>query len=81
MLVINNSLKREPCWYSTPGTSMDPILIFQIRAGERFCAYIVIPMFPEGDPTSAPMQEILYWQSNTMEVLCSKSTAKIQKPF
>ena len=29
-------------------------------------------MFPEGDPTSAPMQEILYWQSNTMEVLFLK---------
>ena len=25
-------------------------------------------MFPEGDPTSAPIQEILYWQTNTMEV-------------
>ena len=27
-------------------------------AGERFTAYIVIPMWPEGDPCSAPMQVI-----------------------
>ena len=31
----------------------------KIYAGDRFCAYIVIPMFPEGDPTSAPILEIL----------------------
>ncbi len=31
----------------------------KIYAGERFSAYIVIPMFPEGDPTSAPILEIL----------------------
>ncbi len=28
----------------------------KIAANERFVAYIVIPMFPEGDPTSAPIQ-------------------------
>merc|ERR1712029_1087809 len=26
-------------------------------------------MFPEGDPTSAPIQEILYWQTNTMQMM------------
>ena len=36
---------------------------------ERFVAYIVIPMWPEGDPQSAPMQEILHWQSNTMRMM------------
>ena len=38
-------------------------------AGERFTAYIVIPMWPEGDPCSAPMQAILYWQSKTIEMM------------
>jgi len=38
-------------------------------AGERFTAYIVIPMWPEGDPTSAPMQAILYWQFRTMQMM------------
>jgi hypothetical protein len=34
----------------------------KIRANERFAVYIVIPMWPEGDPTSAAVQEILFWQ-------------------
>lgn len=34
----------------------------KIRANERFSAYILIPMWPEGVPTSAPIQRILYWQ-------------------
>lgn len=34
----------------------------KIRSKERFCVYIVIPMWPEGDPKSTTMQEILYWQ-------------------
>ncbi|XP_028076189.1 phospholipase D beta 2-like isoform X2 [Camellia sinensis] len=33
----------------------------KIRA-ERFSAYIVIPMWPEGVPTGAPTQRILLWQ-------------------
>ena len=34
----------------------------KIRAKERFAVYIVLPMWPEGDPTSAAVQEILFWQ-------------------
>jgi len=41
----------------------------KIAAGERFTAYIVIPMWPEGDPTSVPMQAILHWQTNTMKMM------------
>jgi len=41
----------------------------KMHQGERFTAYIVIPMWPEGDPTSAPMQAILYWQTRTMEMM------------
>lgn len=37
-------------------------VVSKIRNGERFAVYIVIPMWPEGVPTSASMQEILYWQ-------------------
>eukprot|EP00096_Caligus_rogercresseyi_P009417 TRINITY_DN3199_c1_g2_i1.p1 TRINITY_DN3199_c1_g2~~TRINITY_DN3199_c1_g2_i1.p1 ORF type:complete len:793 (-),score=244.59 TRINITY_DN3199_c1_g2_i1:864-3242(-) len=44
-------------------------VVDKIYAGERFCAYIVIPMFPEGDPSSAPIQEILYWQTRTIEMM------------
>jgi len=34
----------------------------KISVNERFCVYIVIPMWPEGVPTSAAVQEILFWQ-------------------
>lgn len=41
----------------------------KIRSNERFCAYIVIPMWPEGVPTSTPTQRILFWQHNTMQMM------------
>ena len=34
----------------------------KIRAGERFAVYVFIPLWPEGIPASATVQEILYWQ-------------------
>ena len=34
----------------------------KIKAKEPFAAYIIIPMWPEGNPTTAAMQEILFWQ-------------------
>lgn len=36
----------------------------KIRARERFAVYILIPMWPEGDPKTNTVQEILYWQVN-----------------
>ena len=41
----------------------------KIRNNERFVAYILVPMFPEGDPTSVVSQEILYYQRKTMEMM------------
>lgn len=43
----------------------------KIRAGERFAVYVVIPLWPEGVPSSATVQEILYWQSQTMQTMYS----------
>ncbi|KAH7519875.1 hypothetical protein FEM48_Zijuj08G0083600 [Ziziphus jujuba var. spinosa] len=43
----------------------------KIKANERFAVYIVIPMWPEGDPKSATVQEILYWQAQTMQMMYS----------
>lgn len=37
-------------------------IVEKIRKRERFSVYIVIPMWPEGNPTSTAMQEILFWQ-------------------
>ncbi|KDP38812.1 hypothetical protein JCGZ_04969 [Jatropha curcas] len=41
----------------------------KISAHERFSVYVVLPMFPEGVPTSASVQEILFWQGQTMTMM------------
>lgn len=41
----------------------------KIRANERFAAYIVVPMWPEGVPTGAATQRILFWQHKTMQMM------------
>ncbi|KAF5734458.1 phospholipase D beta 1-like [Tripterygium wilfordii] len=41
----------------------------KIKANERFSAYIAIPMWPEGAPTGAPIQRILFWQRKTMQMM------------
>lgn len=37
-------------------------VVSKIRAGERFAVYVVLPMWPEGNPKDGAMQEILFWQ-------------------
>ncbi|XP_020572394.1 phospholipase D beta 1-like [Phalaenopsis equestris] len=41
----------------------------KIKAHERFSAYVVLPMWPEGNPTGAATQRILYWQKKTMQMM------------
>ena len=41
----------------------------KIAHGERFCVYVVTPMWPEGVPDSGTVQAILKWQMNTMEMM------------
>ncbi|XAR64227.1 Phospholipase D [Bertholletia excelsa] len=41
----------------------------KIRAKERFAVYVVIPMWPEGIPSSASVQQILYCQGQTMQMM------------
>lgn len=51
----------------------------KILAGEQFCAYIVVPLHPEGDPASAPTQEILAWQRRTMAMMYSRVGEAIEE--
>ncbi|XP_059443741.1 phospholipase D beta 1-like [Corylus avellana] len=44
-------------------------IVNKIKANERFSAYIIIPMWPEGVPTSTATQRILYWQHKTMQMM------------
>lgn len=39
-------------------------IVDKIHQRQRFVAYIVIPMFPEGDPTSAPIQVLIMLEGN-----------------
>ncbi|CAN1315248.1 Phospholipase D delta [Linum perenne] len=41
----------------------------KIRAKEKFAVYIVIPMWPEGLPSSTTVQAILFWQGQTMQTM------------
>ena len=53
-------------------------VVEKINAGETFTAYIVIPMFPEGDPVSAATQEILFWQYRTIQSMYQTIVKAIQ---
>ncbi|TKY75286.1 Phospholipase D delta [Spatholobus suberectus] len=44
-------------------------IVSKIRSKERFTVYIVIPMWPEGAPSSVSVQEILFWQGQTMQMM------------
>ncbi|KAK6150272.1 hypothetical protein DH2020_015204 [Rehmannia glutinosa] len=41
----------------------------KIRANERFAVYVVVPMWPEGNPKDNVTQEILFWQGQTMQMM------------
>ena len=54
-------------------------IIGKIEAGESFHVYICIPMYPEGDPTTVPSQEILRWQFRTIEAMYKRIAIAIEK--
>ncbi|KAJ9448882.1 Phospholipase D alpha 1, partial [Diplonema papillatum] len=54
-------------------------IVKAIKAKTRFAAYITIPLFPEGEPDSAAMQEILYWQYNTIEMMYTMIAAALKE--
>ncbi|XP_043715758.1 phospholipase D alpha 1-like [Telopea speciosissima] len=49
-------------------------IVSKIEAGERFVAYIVVPMWPEGIPESESVQPLLDWQRRTMEMMYTDIT-------
>lgn len=54
-------------------------IVSKIEAMQRFCVYIVIPMWPEGIPESGSVQAILDWQRRTMEMMYSDITQALQQ--
>jgi len=59
------------CHHTIPAEIAEKI-VDKIVAGEPFCAYIVIPLHPEGDPATGPIQEILAWQRRTMAMMYTR---------
>ncbi|KAK9095846.1 hypothetical protein Sjap_021343 [Stephania japonica] len=51
----------------------------KIMANERFAVYILIPMWPEGVPNSTAVQEILFWQGQTMSMMYQIISQSLEK--
>ncbi|EXB88210.1 Phospholipase D alpha 1 [Morus notabilis] len=51
----------------------------KIEARQRFCVYIVIPMWPEGIPESGSVQAILDWQRRTIEMMYTDIAQALQR--
>lgn len=46
------------------------------QTNEDFRVYVVIPMFPEGIPTSQSVQAILYYQAKTRQMMYRSAGSK-----
>jgi len=44
-------------------------IVDRIQKGKDFIAYILLPMYPEGDPHDGAVQEMLRWQFNTISFM------------
>ncbi|RZC53097.1 hypothetical protein C5167_011951 [Papaver somniferum] len=53
-------------------------IVSKIEAGERFTAYVVVPMWPEGTPDSDSVQAILDWQRRTLEMMYTDITQALK---
>ena len=54
-------------------------IISMMEQGNNFHVYITIPMYPEGDPTSTPSQEIIRWQYRTMQMMYKRIFKAIER--
>ncbi|CAN6381807.1 unnamed protein product [Urochloa humidicola] len=53
-------------------------IVSKIEAGEHFAVYVVVPMWPEGNPSSWNVQAILHWQRKTMEMMYGDIAAALK---
>ena len=64
---IFHFLLQVQCHHTIPAEIAEKVSE-KILEGKQFCAYIVIPLHPEGDPAASATQEILAWQVKFIEV-------------
>ncbi|KAK1416878.1 hypothetical protein QVD17_25997 [Tagetes erecta] len=60
--------RHSGCWNLIP-IEIALKIARKIKAKERFAVYILIPMWPEGDPESESVQAILHWTRETMKMM------------
>lgn len=60
--------RDAPCQHLVPAEIAFRICS-KIQAGEPFRVYVVLPMWPEGVPTSSSVQDILHFQARTIEMM------------
>ena len=77
---VEKQSPNKNCQHIIPAEIAQKI-VQKIYQGSRFVAYILIPMFPEGDPTDnvTGTQEILHWQFRTMEMMYKKVCKAIKE--
>eukprot|EP01064_Diplonema_japonicum_P038121 TRINITY_DN9129_c0_g5_i2.p1 TRINITY_DN9129_c0_g5~~TRINITY_DN9129_c0_g5_i2.p1 ORF type:complete len:950 (+),score=92.63 TRINITY_DN9129_c0_g5_i2:56-2851(+) len=59
---------KNTSWNRIPDVIITRILL-AIRRGEPFAVYVVLPLFPEGDPSSKTVQEMIHWQFQTVAAM------------
>ena len=60
-ILIFHFIHQVQCHHTIPAEIAEKVSE-KILEGKQFCAYIVIPLHPEGDPAASATQEILAWQ-------------------
>lgn len=48
----------------------------KIKANEKFSVYVVVPMWPEGNPKDNVVQEILFWQVIVVYILSTNACTR-----
>eukprot|EP01054_Gregarina_sp_Poly1_P004461 Gregarina_sp_Poly_1__4460@NODE_23_length_20322_cov_242_373192_g21_i0_p3_GENE_NODE_23_length_20322_cov_242_373192_g21_i0NODE_23_length_20322_cov_242_373192_g21_i0_p3_ORF_typecomplete_len839_score93_14PLDc_2/PF13091_6/9_8PLDc_2/PF13091_6/5_5e18PLDc/PF00614_22/5_6e03PLDc/PF00614_22/1e07PLDc/PF00614_22/2_8e06PLD_C/PF12357_8/4_8e16C2/PF00168_30/4_8e09APH/PF01636_23/1_1e02APH/PF01636_23/1_2Arc/PF03869_14/1_1e02Arc/PF03869_14/13Arc/PF03869_14/4_9e03_NODE_23_length_20322_cov_242_373192_g21_i028485364 len=65
-----------PAWHLIPYELVRRICR-AIHERKRFCVYVLTPLYPEGVPSSMTVQEILYWQYQTVNMMYRTIGAKL----
>ena len=72
---------NDVCCYNLIPMEITQKIVSKIRSGDHFTAYIVLPMFPEGNPLlpKSAMQEQLMWQTRTVEMMYREIASALQQ--
>ena len=75
---LDQNYANTSCNNMIPKAIVERIKI-SIDNNEPFTVYILLPLFPEGDPTSMATQEIIFWQNQTLRYMNSAVGKHLKK--